>query len=139
MFLVLFTTNENITIIEYASGMRLPKLSKLAINWKNDNYVTVFDITSSTIFFWRCFASFINFIYWSKFRVNIVTGSRVMTIFFYRRLTRNLEIGSTHVWIFPISENWSNLRMQNLVQMFLIKSYWMFQNARVTAFKISEL
>ena len=51
--------------------------------------------------FWRCFVSLIKFSYWSKFHVNISTGSRIMTIFFHKRLTRNLEIGNTTVWVLP--------------------------------------
>ena len=41
------------------------------------------------------------FIYWSKFHVNIITGSGVMTILFYKRLTRNMEIGNTPVYVLP--------------------------------------
>ena len=33
--------------------------------------------------------------------VNIITGSGVMTIFFYKRLTRNPKIGNSHVWVLP--------------------------------------
>ena len=54
-------------------------------------------------FFWRCFVSLVKFSYWSKFHVNIITGSRIMTIFFYKGLTRNPEIGNTHVWVLPNS------------------------------------
>ena len=50
------------------------------------------DMTSST-FFWRRLVSPVKFSYWSKFHVNIVTGSKVMTISFYEGLTRNPEIG----------------------------------------------
>ena len=39
-------------------------------------------------FFWRCHVSPVNFSYWSKFHVNIITGSGVMTILVYKRLTR---------------------------------------------------
>ena len=52
-------------------------------------------------FFWRSFVSLVKFSYWAKFHVNIITGSRIMTIFFSKGLTRNPEIGSTHVWVFP--------------------------------------
>ena len=41
------------------------------------------------------------FSYWSKFHLNIMTGSGVMTIFFYKGLTRNREIGNTPVWLLP--------------------------------------
>ena len=39
----------------------------------------------------------------------------------------------------PISGDWGELGMPNLARMSLIKCYWMLQNARVTAFTISEL
>ena len=46
------TINENIGFIDYASAIRLPGCSKLAINWKNSNDVTLFsDINSSSNFF----------------------------------------------------------------------------------------
>ena len=66
-------------------------------------------------------------------------GSRVMTIFFYKGLTRNLEIGNTPFWVYQISGEWGELGIPNLAQMFLIKCYWMMQNASVTAFTVSEL
>ena len=55
----------------------------------------------TTKFFWYCFVSLVRFSYWSKFHVNIITGSGVMTIFFCRRLTRNLAIGNTPIWVLP--------------------------------------
>ena len=56
------------------------------------------DMTSTSIFFWRCFVSLVKFSYWSKFHVNIITGSGIMTIFFYKALIRNPEIGNTPGW-----------------------------------------
>ena len=52
-------------------------------------------------FFWRRCISLVKFSYWSKFHVYIITGSGVMRIFFYKRLTRNTEIGNTTVWVLP--------------------------------------
>ena len=52
-------------------------------------------------FFWLCFVSLVKFSYWSKFHVNIITGSGIMTIFFYKGLTRNPEIENTPVWVLP--------------------------------------
>ena len=60
-----------------------------------------FEMTSLLIVFWRCFVSLIKFSYWSKFHVNIITGSGVITIFFYKGLTRNPEIGNSPVWVLP--------------------------------------
>ena len=39
----------------------------------------------------------------------------------------------------PISEDWDQLEIPNLTRTSLIKCYWMLQNARVTAFTVSEL
>ena len=39
------------------------------------------------------------FSYWSKFHVNIITGSRVATIFLDKELGRNLEIENTSIWV----------------------------------------
>ena len=52
-------------------------------------------------FFWLCVVSLVSFSYWSKFEVNIITGSGIMTIFFYKGLTGNPEIGNTPVWFLP--------------------------------------
>ena len=38
-----------------------------------------------------------------------------------------------------ISGVWGKFEMSNLTRLFLIKCYWMLQNARVTAFTVSEL
>ena len=46
-----------------------------------------------------CFVSIFKFSYWYKFHVNVVTGSEVMTIYVYKGLTRNSEIGNTPVWV----------------------------------------
>ena len=41
------------------------------------------------------------FSYRFKFHVNIITGSGVMVIYFYKGLTRNSEIGNTPVQVLP--------------------------------------
>ena len=78
---------------------------RTAPNWPKIRKMTMTsqfsDMTSSSIFFWRCFVSLVRFSYWSKFHVNIITGSGIMTIFFYKGLTRNPEIGNTPVWVLP--------------------------------------
>ena len=118
------------------SGIRSPDCSKLAKNPKNDNDVTIFRHDVNVKFFWRCFVSLVKFSYWSKFHVNIITGSGVMTISFYKELTRNPENGNTPV---QISGDWNEQGLPNLARAFLIKCYGMLQNARITAFTVSEL
>ena len=52
-------------------------------------------------YFWRGFVSLEKFTYWSKFHVNIITGSRLMTIFLHKKLARNPEIENTSSWVLP--------------------------------------
>ena len=92
---------ENTSFTNYASGIRLPNCSRLAINWKNGNdgiifwHYVIFKIS------WPYFISFVRFSYWSKFHVKIITCSGAMTIPFYNGLTRNPENGNTPVWVLP--------------------------------------
>ena len=65
------------------------------------NGVTILQYDVIVKFFWRRFISLVKFSYWCKFHVNIITGSGVMTISFYKRLTRDPEIGNTPVWVLP--------------------------------------
>ena len=39
----------------------------------------------------------------------------------------------------PMCGDWGKLGIPNLAQMFLIKCYWMLQNATATNFTVSEL
>ena len=58
------------------------------------------DMTSLSSFL-ICRVFLAKFSYWSMFHVNIMTGSGFMTIFVYKRLTRNPEIGITSDWVLP--------------------------------------
>ena len=57
--------------------------------------------SSSNFFDVFFFVSLVKFSYWSKFHVNTITGSGVMTISFYKELTRKLEIGNTPIRVLP--------------------------------------
>ena len=104
-FLVLFsvfvrqkvTGTENITSADSVSEIWPPDCSKLAKNPKNDNDVTIFRHDVIVNLFCGSFVSLVKFSYWSKFHVNIITGSGIIRIFFYKGLTRNPEIGNTLV------------------------------------------
>ena len=96
-------------------------------------------MTPSSNFFIRCFVSLVKFSYLPKFHVNIITGSRIMTNFFYEGLTRNPEIGIPTSEFFPITREWGKLWIPHLARMSLIECYWMLQNSRVTAFTVFEL
>ena len=54
---------------------------------------------TSLAIFWRCHVSLLKLRYWSKFYVNINTGSGIVTIFINKGMTRNLEIWNTPVWV----------------------------------------
>ena len=95
------TVTENIASADSLSGIRPSDCSKLAKKQKNDNDVTIFWHDVIVSIFWRCFVSLVNFSYWSKFHVNIMTGSGIITIFFYKGLTRTSKIGNTPVWVLP--------------------------------------
>ena len=85
--------------------------SKLTINWKNEDEVIICQTWSNCqILFWRCRVLFVKFGYWSKFHVNIITCSKVMTIFVYKGLTRNPEIGNNPVCTLSI---WRLGRVKN--------------------------
>ena len=90
------TVNENINSTDYATGIRFPDCAKSVVNWKMTMTSRFSKMRSSSIF-WRCFVSLVKFSYWSKFHVNIITGSGVMTISFYMGLTKSPEIGNTPV------------------------------------------
>ena len=77
--------------------------------------------------------------YWSKFNINIITGPVIMTIYFYKGLTRNQEIRNDPSVFFLISGDWGELGIPNFARIPLIKSYQLLQNAKVTAFTVSEL
>ena len=61
-------------------------------------------MTLLSFFFWRCLVSLFELSYWSKFHINIITGSGFLTIFFYKRFARNPEIANNpvcvlyHIW-----------------------------------------
>ena len=50
---------------------------------------------------------------------------------------RKLEIPPSEFC--PISRDWGKLEIPNLARMSLMQCYWMLQNARVTAFTVSDL
>ena len=87
--------------MQTVSGIRPLDCSKLAKNLKNDNDFKIFRHDVNVKIFWGCFISLVKFSYWYKFHVNIVSGSGIMTIFFYKELTGNPEIGNSSVWILP--------------------------------------
>ena len=121
------------------SGIRLPDCSKLAINWKNDNDLTVFRHDVIVNFF-----DVVLFLLWI-----LVIGPSFMSIsslvlelwqFYFIRDWPEIwksEIPPSEFW--PIFGDWGKLWIPNLARMSLIKPYQMLQDARVSAFTVSEL
>ena len=119
------------------SGVRPPDCSKLAKNPKNDKEVTISRHDVNVKFLWCCFVSLVNFSYWPKFDVNIITSSGIMKIFFNKGLTRNPEIGNTLVGVLP--NIWRLEQDMGTKFVSLIQCHWMLQNSTVTAFTAFEL
>ena len=97
------------------------------------------DMTSSSSLFWHCFCSLVRFSYWCNFHVNIITGSGVMTIFFYKGLTRNPEIRNTSLWDLPNIWRLGRVRETKFGTNVSNKMLLNAENARVTAFTICVL
>ena len=115
--------------------MRPESSSRMAINRKINNDVKFADMTSLS-----------NFFDVALFLLSIlVTGPSIMSILslflesqqFSCLEIRKLEIPPSKFC--PIYGDWSELGIPNLAQMPLIKSYWMQQNAKVSALIVSEL
>ena len=77
--------------------------SQIAISWKDDK-------TSSSIFLKLLSISLVKFSYWSKFLVNIITGSGVMAILIYKELKSQI-IGNIPIWVLP--NNWRLKQVRN--------------------------
>ena len=75
---------------ESGARIRLPDACKLAINQKKTFALQFANTMSSS----KIIDVDVDVSYWSKFHVNIMTGSGVMTIFVYKVLARNLEMGN---------------------------------------------
>ena len=132
------------------SGIRPWDCSKLAKNPKNENDVTILRHDVIVKFLWRCFVSLVKFSYWCKFHVNIIAGSGIVTIFFYEGLTRNPEIGNTHVWVLPniwrlgqvmdtkSGTNVSNRMLQNAAKLqgYSFKRFWVIKGKSIGGVKL---
>ena len=106
-----FTINGNISFTDCASRIRLSGCSKLTVNWKYHNEFSTFRRSIIVTFFLTVSCFPFQVIYWSKFHVNIITGSVVVTIFFYKGLTKNPEIRNTPDWVLP--DLWRLGRVRN--------------------------
>ena len=118
----------------YASGIRLPDCSKLTVNWKNGNDFIIFWHDVNVVLF---------------LLTSIATGPGFMLIsslvvelwqfLFIRDWPETQKSEITPSGFGSISGDCCKQAIPNLARTSLIKCYWMMQNARVTAFTVSEL
>ena len=92
------------------SGIRPPDCSKNGKNPKNDNDVKIFQHDVNVKFFRSCFVFLVKFSYWSKFHVNIITGSGVMTVSFIRDWPKIWKSEIPPSGFCPISGDWGGVR-----------------------------
>ena len=87
-------------------------------------------------FFWRCRVSLSSLVTDPSFRSISSLFLKLWQFSFARDWPeiRKLEILPSEFC--SISGDWVELGIPNLAQMFLIKSYWMLQNSKVTAFTV---
>ena len=115
------------------------ELLKLAGNRKNINDVTIYQqdvivkIFNVTVFSLSILVIAPIFMSISLLVLELWQFSFIRT---WRKI-RKSEIPSSEFW--PISEDRNQLEIPNFVRMSLLKSCWMLQNTRVTAFTVSEL
>ena len=84
--------------------------------------------------FLHCRVSILRFSYWSKFHVNIITGSRVFQISFIKDWSeiRKSEISRSE--FYPISGDGGELGKPDSAQMSLMKCHWMLQKCQGYSF-----
>ena len=123
------------SFVDHTSRIRFPECSKLAINWENEDNATICWYDVIVQFVWLCRVSLAKFSYWSKFHVNIIHFCfLVMTILVYKGLIRYPEIPLSDCC--PVSGDGGELGIPSLTWISFMKSYWIMQNARFTAFTV---
>ena len=95
------------------SGIRLPDSCRFLVNQKKRQWrYNLSTRDHRRFFFWRWCVSLTKFSYWSKFHVNIMTGSGVMRTFFYKGLSINQETKNTPSDFWSISGDWGELEIR---------------------------
>ena len=128
-----------VSITDHASKIWLPGCSNLAMNGENDNNVGICRRDITVNFFGVAVFLLSSLIIGPSCMAISVLVLKLWQFLFIRDSTetRKLEISPSEFC--PISGDWGKLGIPNLARMSLVKSYWMLQNARVTAFTVSEL
>ena len=111
------------------SGIWLLDCSTLAINWKNDNDVTI-DVAVS-------FLS--SLIFGSSF---MLLSLLVLKLWQFSYIKDWTETPKSEITLFEfclIPGDWGKLQMSNLTRISLMKCYWILKNTRVTALTVFTL
>ena len=121
---------------DYVSGIWVPDCSKLAVNWKNGNDVTIIgnDVMVKTLLklFWFSHQIWLLVQVSCQYRHWLWSCGNFLLYFLF--LTRNPEIGKPRSEFCGISGDWGQLGMPNLARTSLIKCYWILKNISVSAF-----
>ena len=134
-----FAKNSTLIKTNYASRIWLPDCSKLAVNWKNDNGVTFFTHGVIVKLFWRCFVFLVKLVTSPSF---MSMSSLVLELWHIPFIKDWPEIRKSEIppsEFCPVPGDWGEEEIPNLAQTCLIRCCWILQNARVTAFTVSEL
>ena len=78
-----------------------------------------------------------SFSYFSKFHANIITGSEVLIIFFYKGLTRNPENANTPVWVF--SDIWRLGQVRDIKFGTNVSNKMLLNAAKCQGYRVFEL
>ena len=125
--------NENVNFADYESGIRLLDCSKLAINRKNDNDVTI--CRNDVI---------VNFFDVVLLLLSILVTGRLSFMSISSLVLEIWQFSSVRDWpeiqkldilsseFYQISGDWDELGTPNFARRFLMKCHWKLQNARVT-------
>ena len=120
-------------------GNLVSRLLQIAYKWKKDNDVAIFVTWRHRHFFWFCFILLSSLVAGPSF---MSISSLVLELWQFSFIRDWPKIRKSEIPPYQfclISADWGKLGVQNSAQIFLMKCYWLLQNARVTAFNFLEL
>ena len=127
------------SITNHAFGIWPLDCPKLAINWKNNNDVTICCNYAIVKLFFNVSVFLLSILVTDPKFMSISLLVLVLWQFLFIRdwpEIQKFEIPSSE--FYPKSQVCGELGTLNLTRISPMKSYWMLQNARVTAFTVSE-
>ena len=122
------------------SGIRLPDLFKLFINWKNNNDFTIYWHDATVNFFDVVLFLLSSLVTGPDLLSTSLLVLEVWQFTFFIRGWSEIRKSEMPLYEFcTILGDWDELGIPNLARMSLIKCYLGLQNARVTTITVSEL